>query len=161
MKYKIFISICICLIVPMAVMAQENLKIKGVFDRYGKQEGSTLVQLSSDILSQGSNITFYKSMVTNEDIHKEKAAISAINSDSANGTKISEIKKNGKIESGTYFIGIDKESGQKEYILYKNKSKKLTVVYLKGNFSPQQLDSELQKLKDLFIYVNNKRLKIQ
>ena len=85
-----------------------------------------------------------------------------INSDIASkGNKITEVVKNGKVETGTYMLKTAKDNETYEYILYKNKSKKVSVVYLKGNFSPDQLEKELNKLKDLFIYVNNKRLKLQ
>ena len=145
--------------VSLSVIAQEHLNIKNIFDKYGKQEGSVLVQLSTDILSQGSKITFYKSLIIGEDDALATIIIKAINSDMAKGSKISEVAKNGKLETGTYVLKSDKESY--EYILYKNKSKKISLVYLIGNFPPDRLDSELNELKDLFIYVNNKRLKLQ
>jgi len=158
MKSKILILI-ICQIAILPIIAQEHLNIKNVFDKYGKQEGSVLVQLSTDILSQGSKITFYKSLIINESDDVSNTIIRAVESDVKKGSKISEIKKNGKIETGTYVIKMSDNSY--EYILFKNKSKKLTLVYLKGNFAPDNLDKELSKLKDLFIYVNNKRIKLQ
>jgi hypothetical protein len=48
-----------------------------------------------------------------------------------------------------------------EYILFtNNKSKKMTLIYIKGNFPPDQLGKELLELKDLFIKVNNKKIKL-
>ena len=161
MKYKIFIISCILQFISLTVLAQDHLKIKEIFDKYGKQEGSILVQLSSDVLSQGSRITFYKSLIMDESTLKERETLYSLKSDTENNLIISEAKQNGKIESGTYYIGKDKSGNNNEFILYKKKSNKITIVYLKGNFPPNKLDSELKKLKDLFIYVNNKRLKIQ
>lgn len=161
MKYKIFILLCVIQTATCNVFAQNHLKIKTVFDDYGKQEGSVLVQLSTDILSQGSKITFYKSLMTDESEQKTRQILQALEADTQNGTKISELKKDGKIESGMYHLGANKSSKSNEYILYKNKSRKITLVYLQGDFPPNQLEYELQKLKDLFIYVNNKRLKLQ
>lgn len=160
MKKKLSILFVLCLITIMG-LAQDHLKIKSVFDKYGKQDGSVLVQLSTDILSQGSRIKFYKSLIADYSIEKETDAIAALTNDINKGVKISEMKKDGKIESGTYYIKSQNANNGYEYILYKNKSKKITVVYMQGNFPPQQLDSELKKLKDLFIYVNNKRIKLQ
>ncbi|MDR1089629.1 MAG: hypothetical protein LBL79_01020 [Prevotella sp.] len=157
MKRKIFILICL-LQTTLLATAQDHLSIKDIFDRYGKQEGSVLVQLASDVLSQGSNISLYKSLVMDYSAPKEQDILSYLKQDIT--SIISDVKKNGKTESGTYLVGSGKNKGY-EYILYKNKSNKITVVYLKGNFSPKKLDPELNKLKDLFIYVNNKRLKIQ
>lgn len=162
MKNKLFILIFSLIGIVASVTAQDHLKIKKAFDKYGKQEGSILVQLSSDILSQGnSRIKLYKSLITDEDSEKLREITSALNLDIQSGNKISEVKKDGQIESGTYCVKSNKTDGSYEYILYKRKSKKITLVYVKGNFAPQSLDSELKKLKDLFIYVNNKRIKLQ
>lgn len=159
MKQKIFIIIAIFQSVALTAYAQDHLKIKEVFDKYGKQKGSVLVQLSTDILSQGNcRISVYKSLVMDEDAPKTQFATQSIEVDIKKGSKISETNKNGKLELATYTLKVNNKSN--EYILYKNKSKKITLVYLKGDFPPQQLDSELNKLKDLFIYVNNKRIKI-
>jgi hypothetical protein len=140
---------------------QENLKIKEIFDKYGKQEGAVLVQLSSDVLSQGSNLKFYKSLILDMYGTREQDTWNAVSQDIRTGVIVSEVKKSGQVESGTYFIGKDRSGKSSEFILYKNKSGKITLVYLKGNFRPNQLNNQLEKLKDLFIYVNNKRLKIQ
>lgn len=161
MKNKLFVSFCVFLLMCFSASAQNHLKIKTVFDKYGKQDGSVLVQLSTDILSQGSRITFYKSLITDYSLQKNNDAIAALAIDVTKGEKISEVKKDGIIESGTYYIKSKKTDAEYEYILFKNKSKKMTIVYLKGDFPPQQLDHELKKLKDLFIYVNNKRIKLQ
>ena len=159
MKQKIFIIIAIFQSVALTAYAQDHLKIKEVFDKYGKQKGSVLVQLSTDILSQGNcRISVYKSLVMDEDAPKTQFTTQSIEVDIKKGSKISETNKNGKLELATYTLKVNNKSN--EYILYKNKSKKITLVYLKGDFPPQQLDSELNKLKDLFIYVNNKRIKI-
>jgi hypothetical protein len=77
-----------------------------------------------------------------------------------NEVVLMESKKDGKVESATYALGKDSNSSAYEYILFTHKSKKMTLIYLKGNFSPEQLESELNKLKDLFIKVNNKRIKL-
>lgn len=160
MKCKIFILLCILQVVSLSVVAQDHLKIKNVFDRYGKKEGSILVQLSSDVLSQGSNITFYKSLIISYNKQVETEILDAVKADINNKIIITEVKKNGHTESGSYYLG-NNASSISEFILYKNKGGKITLVYLKGNFSSDRLDEELKKLKDLFIYVNNKRLKIQ
>lgn len=161
MKYKVLMLYCLLQIISMSALAQDHLNIKSIFDKYGKQEGSVLVQLSSDILSQGSNITFYKSLIMNNDVAKDRDVLNLLKLDIDKNVIVSEFKKNGKVESGTYYVGKDKSGKTGEYILYKNKPDKITIVYLKGNFPPARLDSELKKLKDLFIYVNDKRLKIQ
>ena len=159
MKKIVILLFIQALAVPL--LGQQNLNISTIFDKYGKQNGSVLVQLSSDVLSQGSNITFYKSLIIdNKSKYIENEIFNAVKSDINNKIIISEVKKSGQIESGSYYIGSNKKQPG-EFILYKNKGGKTTLVYLKGNFPSGHLEYELKKLKDLFIYVNNKRLKIQ
>ena len=71
MKRKIFILNCLLLII-LSATAQNHLGIKNIFDKYGKQEGSILVQLGLDVLSQGSDISFYKSLVMDYSTQKEQ-----------------------------------------------------------------------------------------
>ena len=99
MKCKIFILLCILQVVSLSVVAQDHLKIKNVFDRYGKKEGSILVQLSSDVLSQGSNITFYKSLIISYNKQVETEILDAVKADINNKIIITEVKKNGHIIS--------------------------------------------------------------
>ncbi len=121
---------------------------------------SVLVTLSTDVLSKNSNISFYKSLVMPENTERALACARALEKDMKGGTKLFESQKNGKLETAYYVLKLDSKNKTYEYLLYKNKSKKLTLVYLKGDFPPQQLEQELDKLKDLFIYVNKKRIKL-
>ncbi|MDR1882497.1 MAG: hypothetical protein LBR26_06905 [Prevotella sp.] len=160
MKHGIFILSLILQIAYTPAHAQGGLKIKDIFDRYGKREGSVLLQLSSDVLSPGSNITFYKSIILDENAQNRQDMLNALKADTGDRLIISEVKKDGRIESGAYYLGKNKTNNS-EFILYKNKGRKITLVYMKGNFPSGSLETELKKLKDLFIYVNNKRIKLQ
>jgi len=158
MKKILFLSIL--LLSAFSIQAQKGLKINTVFETYGMKEGSILVELSKDVLSNNTKISYYKSLVMPESLVRENDCMEAINIDLKGGAKLMESQKNGKVETGYYTLKHDKKNNTYEYILYKNKSKKLTLVYLKGNFPPQKLENELDKLKDLFIYVNKKRIKL-
>lgn len=160
MKKRLFFMFCFIQVIAFSVQAQSNLEINNIFDKYGKQQGSVLVQLASDILSQGSKITFYKSLIVNETDQNRREIYAALQADIEGKVIISQVNKNGRLESGSYYLGNSKSKGN-EYLLYKNKGNKITLVYLVGNFSPARLEQELKKLKDLFIYVNDKRIKIQ
>ena len=144
----------------ISVNAQQNLKINSIFNNYGMKEESILVELSTDVLSNNTKISFYKSLVMPESAIRENDCMEAIKQDLTEGFKLIESIKDGKIETGYYVLKHYKDNKEYEYILYKNKSKKITLVYLKGNFPPQKLEPELDKLKDLFIYVNKKRIKL-
>lgn len=160
MKYKLLILLCFSQIICVSVIAQNNLRINDIFDKYGKKEGSILLQLSTDILSPKTDITLYKSLMIDYTPVIESEIISAVKTDIEKKIIISEVKKNGRIESGSYYLGKN-NSETNEFILYKKKGNKITLVYMKGEFSSSRLEKQLEKLKDLFIYVNNKRLKLQ
>jgi hypothetical protein len=148
------------------VHAQEDLNIAKVFDDYGKQEGSILIELAKDVLGSHTKISKYKSLIMPSDSLKLDTTREAIKKDFikngqyGNEVILMESKKNGKVESATYALGNEGNSWAYEYILFTHKSQKITLIYIKGNFPPEQLERELDKLKDLFIKVNNKRIKI-
>jgi hypothetical protein len=71
-----------------------------------------------------------------------------------------ESRKNGEIETGYYCLKKKEDSPDCEYILFTRKSRKMTLIYIKGHFPPAQLEKELDKLKNLFLKVNNKRIKL-
>lgn len=162
MKKRIIYLICMCQVMTLSLMAQEQLKIQRIFDKFGKKNGSILVLLSTDILSQGkSDITLYKSLMMEANEEQSDEIYEALKADLSNAVVITEVKKNGLLETGTYYITPNSNTKSREYILYKHKGKNVTLVYLTGHFKPEKLDKELNKLKDLFIYVNNKRIKVQ
>lgn len=157
---KILIGWGLMLLFITPSMAQKDLAIEKIFSHYGKQKGATLVDLSTDVLSENTKIIRYKSLLTSSKKELVDATFKAIQADVKKGSKIAETSKDGHIELGYYCLSAKPSDETNEYILYKNKSNKLVLIYLKGNFPPQQLEDELDTLKDLFIYVNKKRVKL-
>jgi hypothetical protein len=139
--------------------AQNDLHIDTVFQNHGKQKGAILIELAKDVLSGRTQINRYKSMILPSDTGMMNVTVNAIRQDLKNGKVLLENKKDGKIETGYYCLKRP-DSPEYEYILFTHKSRKITLIYLKGKFPPNQLENELNKLKDLFIKVNNKRIKL-
>jgi hypothetical protein len=166
-KIKKFLFLVAFILSASWAGAQETLNIEKIFSEYGKREGSILIELAKDVLGDNTRISRYKSLIIPSDSIILEATAEAIRADFVkrgrygNGVIINESKKNGKLQSATYLLGRDDNSSTHEYLLFANKSKKLTLIYIRGNFSYKKLDSELDKLKDLFIEVNNKRIKLQ
>ncbi len=144
-----------------ASTAQTGLQTEKIFETYGKQKGAILLELATDVLGDHTRMTLYKSLVVPSEDPTVAAIATAIGNDIAGGSKLMETQKNGRTETGYYCLKRNLESKTYEYILYKEKSKKITLVYIRGDFPPHQLENELGKLKDLFVYVNNKRIKLQ
>jgi len=142
------------------VHAQKGLSIDTVFNDYGKQEGSILIELAKDVLGHHTKINRYKSLILPSNSGIVDSTLEAIRIDSKDGSILMESKKDGKIETGYYCLKKKGNSPDYEYILFTNKSKKMTLIYIKGHFPPNRLEEELDKLKDLFIKVNNKRIKL-
>lgn len=90
-----------------------------------------------------SDITFYKSLVMDYSTQKEQDILSYLKQDVT--SIISEVKE-WQNRIGNISRGRQKKI-KSTNTSYKNKSNKITVVYLKGNFPPKKLDSELKKLK--------------
>jgi hypothetical protein len=88
------------------------------------------------------------------------ATVESIQNDLKNGRILMESRKNGEVESGYYCLTKQNNAKEYEYILFTNKSKKMTLIYIRGHFLPNRLEHELDKLKKLFIKVNNKQIKL-
>ena len=140
--------------------AQKDLNIENLFNEYGKKEGSILIELAKDVLGNHTKISHYKSLIFSPTPEIVKEVEETIREDIKGGRKLMESKNNGKIESTYYCLKKNSDSSFRQYILYNNKSGKVTLIYIKGKFPPEQLEKELEKLKDLFIKVNNKRIKL-
>lgn len=165
-KLAKFICLLAFMLPGLLAHGQEDLNISKIFGDYGKQEGSVLIELAKDVLGNHTKINRYKSLIIPSDSSILRTTREAILNDFTqkenygNGVILMESKKDGKVESATYALGKEENSKVYEYILFMNKSKKMTLIYIKGNFPPQQLEEELSKLKNLFIKVNDKRIKL-
>ena len=155
MKIRILIFLIIQSISTVLV-AQNDPSVNDVFNEYQKKKGSVLVHLTSDILSQGSKFTLYKSLIINDINAEERSKIlRTLLSQKNLWMTHGEIIKDGEVYNATYQLS--KTNLKSEFLLIKTKENRLTIVYLEGQFKPNNLDKELKKLKDLFIYVNNKK----
>jgi hypothetical protein len=159
LKQLIFFS-CFLLATGQAD-AQKGLAIEAIFNDYGKREGSVLIELARDILSGHTQIKRYKSLIIPSDSAIIQATAASIQNDLKNGRILMESRKNGKIESGYYCLTKEENVKEYEYILFTCQPEKMTLIYIRGTFPPRCLEDELNKLKKLFIKVNNKQIKLQ
>lgn len=156
-KYLVLAAL---IFISIGMQAQKGLEIERIFNEYGRLNGSTLIELAKDVLGENTCISKYKSLIRENDPEAYTACMEAIEKDIEEGLKLLESNKDGKVESGYYCLKKDPDSTEYEYILFKNKPKKLTLVYIRGAFPPLQLEKELDKLKNLFIKINNKRINL-
>ncbi|MDR2680681.1 MAG: hypothetical protein LBC47_07735 [Tannerella sp.] len=140
--------------------AQKGLHVDVVFGDYGKQKGAVFIELAKDVLGRHSRINRYKSLTIPYDPEIIRTALNAIRTDMKNGEIMMESQKDGITETGYYHLAKRENSEEEEYILFSAKSKKMILIYVRGAFPPSQLEKEIYKLQDLFIKVNNKRIKL-
>jgi hypothetical protein len=159
-KIKKIIVIFGFLFAAFSANAQKNLNIEKVFETYGKQDGSILIELAQDVLKNNTKINRYKSMIIDFDSQIADFCTTAIEKDIKNGSIMMELKKDGKTETAYYCLPKTENNPDYEYILFTNKNQKITLIYVRGVFEPKQLEKELNELKSLFIKVNNKRIKL-
>ncbi|KAA6302405.1 MAG: hypothetical protein EZS26_001518 [Candidatus Ordinivivax streblomastigis] len=139
--------------------AQNGLNLDSIFENYGKQKGSVLVDLRKDVLENHTKIVHYKSLIMNLDDDLFEILQEQLYATSSTGGYGCETQCiNGKC---THFYHQSIGSGVYEYYLLSKKSKKMTLIYVKGKIAPgNALKEELNKLKDLFINVNNNEIKL-
>jgi hypothetical protein len=157
---KKIILIFIFLSGVFSVKAQQDLNINVIFEKYGKRDGSVLIELANDVLKNYTKINRYKSMIIPFDAEIADICTDAIAKDIKNGSIMMESKKDGKTQTAYYCLPKNNDSQNSEYILFTNKNQKITLIYLRGNFKPARLERELNELQKLFIKVNNKRIKL-
>jgi hypothetical protein len=156
---------CLLYFLPLCSFgyAQQGLNIEQIFRDYGKKEGSVLIELAKDVLGNHTKLNRYKSLIILSDSIVLDATRKAVQTDfdHKGGSIIRKSLKDGKLIETTYCLKKNKPSQDYEYILFTAKEDKITLVYLRGKFSPDRLTDELQNLKNLLIEVNNKQLKLQ
>lgn len=160
MNLKKIISLLFFLWFSAFAFSQQQAEIKAVFSKYEKQKGTIAVQLSRDVLSQGCNLHLYKSLSFADIDNEEKNnIIQELLVSKKQYSAISEVIQNGKIQSGSYSLGKSQQN-KNMYLLIKSSNRKLNIVYIEGDVAPNQLEKELKKFKNLFVYSNNKKINL-
>lgn len=124
--------------------AQDGLSISSIFEKYGKEKGVTMVELSKGIRGS-TQITYYKSLAFKEVIPYLPEILKCIENDKK-GRKLKqmqEVIEDGKLLSGYYQV-TDKSSKGNErinrYVLFKKgKKNKATLVYIEGEITADDL----------------------
>lgn len=125
-----------------SAQAQENLRISSIFEKYGKQKGSTMVSLSDKSLEKYKldkyrSITLPYNSKTAEDIQQ------CLEVDKKQARKIKEVISSGIISSGYYQL--PEESRRiNRYILFKIANDgTATLIYMEGGPDSEELINKL------------------
>lgn len=143
-KVKYYLSILLFL-ASMSAFAQSGLYTEDVFQHYGKRHGSTMVQLSADVL-RAYDMTLYKSLSFRPEAsgpYRWSWIIACIDQDKRRARKIKETMLDGSLESGYYQLP-QARKGINRFILFKvNSKKKATLIYIEGTLNSAELVSML------------------
>lgn len=118
--------------------AQQGLQIASVFQKYGKQKGVTMVELSNEML-ETYQMTLYKSLVFKDVEEALPTILNCLDADKKKAKKVKEVVAGGQIQSGYYQLPQLKEDVNR-FILFKTGKKgSATLIYIEGKLDADDL----------------------
>jgi hypothetical protein len=136
-------AVCLvaCLLTGAAVRAEEvaqaDLKIQEVFQRYGKKRNVTMVELSGEMLDTY-GITHYRSITIKDDPDALAFTRRCLEADQQGARKIKEVTDGGGVVSAYYHL--PGNGGLNRFILFKvNRKSVVTLVYIEGDLDSEDL----------------------
>lgn len=145
--YIKYLIVLLLLVGPAAMQAQDNLRIGEVFSYYGKRHGSTMVQLSDDVI-RTYDMTLYRSLSFRPEENGSRTlewVIGCVEQDKRKAKKIKETLLDGSLKSGYYQLP-QIRSGVNRFILFKlGDKRKATLIYIEGSLSSAELVDMLLK----------------
>lgn len=127
--------------------AQQGLQIATVFQKYGKQKGVTMVELSNEML-EAYQMNLYKSLVFKDVGEALPTILRCLEADKKKAKKVKEVVSGGKIQSGYYQLPQLKEDVNR-FILFKTGKKgSATLIYIEGELDADDLVTMLFMKKD-------------
>ena len=133
MMNKIIRTTLIALLLTFAAhaAAQQGLQIATVFQKYGKQKGVTMVELSNEMLDDAL-----------------PTILRCLEADKKKAKKVKEVVSNGQIKSGYYQLPQLKEDVNR-FILFKTgKKDSATLIYIEGELDADDLITMLFMKKE-------------
>ena len=118
--------------------AQQGLQIASVFQKYGKQKGVTMVELSNEML-ETYQMTLYKSLVFKDVEEALPTILNCLDADKKKAKKVKEVVAGGQIQSGYYQLPQLKEDVNR-FILFKTGKKgSATLIYIEDELDADDL----------------------
>ena len=118
--------------------AQQGLQIASVFQKYGKQKGVTMVELSNEML-ETYQMTLYKSLVFKDVEEALPTILNCLDADKKKAKKVKEVVAGGQIQAGYYQLPQLKEDVNR-FILFKpGKKGSATLIYIEGELDADDL----------------------
>ena len=119
--------------------AQVDLEINKVFDQYGKQKGSVLVEMSREML-EGYDFTYYKSIVTTDNKEAADLARRCLEIDQKGAKKVKRVVSNGVLSS--IYLQLPKKGEYFRLVLFNETTKperKMTLIYIESEKDSEEI----------------------
>jgi hypothetical protein len=127
---------------------QDDLKIKDVFQIYGKNKNVVMVELSKEMIDLY-DITFYKSITVKNDPGALAFIRNCLKNDQERARKIKEVTNNGEIVSAYYQI-LEETGKLNRFILFNvNQKGEITLIYIEGELDSDDLITILFTARNL------------
>lgn len=141
-SHRLIILFLLLVITGMTVQAQENLRINTVFEKYGKQKGTTMVVLSGKTLNNY-RLDKYRSITLEYNKTILDEIQQCLESDKKQAQQIKEVINNGIISSGYYQLP-EEQNQINRYILFKiGEDGTATLIYMEGGKDSEELINRL------------------
>lgn len=136
--YRKCIALIVMCLIASTTFAQKQLAINKIFEKYGKQKGSTMVVLSDDMI-KSYHLDFYKSITLPFDKKRSEEIQQSLETDKKQAKKIKEVISNGIIYSGYYQLPTE-DKLKNRYILFKiSDNATATLIYMEGDIESEQV----------------------
>lgn len=145
-KLLIF-AILLAMGLALKVSAQSNLEIDRVFEKYGRQKGAIMVEMSKEMLD-GYDFTSYKSIVIDDSKEAGDLTRQCLKLDQKNAKKVKQVVSNGEISS--IYLQLPKKGKYHRLILFNESVKptrKMTLVYIESEKDSEDILKLILKKK--------------
>ncbi len=127
--------------------AQSDLEINKVFERYGRQKGSVMVEMSREML-KGYDFTYYKSIVTTDDKEVADFARRCLAVDEKGAKKVKQVVSNGVVSS--IYLQLPKRNKYFRLVLFNETTspeQKTTLIYIESEKDSEEILKFILKKK--------------
>lgn len=135
------------LTITAQVMGQQGLQIASVFQKYGKQKGVTMVELSNEML-ETYQMTLYKSLVFKDTSYALPMILRCLEADKLKAKKVKEVVSGGEIQSGYYQLPQLKKDINRFILFRTGKKNSATLIYIEGELDADDLVTMLFMKKE-------------
>lgn len=127
--------------------AQGDLEINKVFEKYGKQQGTVLVEMSREML-KGYDFTFYKSIMASGNKEAGDFARQCLEIDQKGAKKVKQVVSNGVLSS--IYLQLPKKGKYFRLVLFNEATspeRKMTLIYIESEKDSEEILKIILKKK--------------